>query len=492
MGGVAGRIALAGVMFLSGCTLTSNDSSRSPSTNSGSVAAKDTAEGTANAGPNAKRVVGLNRVVGFGLLRVMQLGERPDPLDIVIYNALPNEMPRVAGVITTVTQTPLSHVNLRAVQDNVPNAVIRDALTNSDVTKLVGRYVRYEVADNGYRLVAATQAEVEAHHEKERPKAAQTPKRDLSIKTITPLSEVSFAQWTAFGVKSANVATLQTFGMADVIVPDGFAVPFSFYDEFMRSNGLYSVAKEMLANPRFTANADFQDTQLAAFRKMITNASMPRKLSESLAEVRARFPADQAIRCRSSTNNEDLPGFSGAGLYDSRTQHPNEGPLDKCVRQVFASVWNLRAYLEREYYRVDHLATAMGVLLIPNVSNEQANGVAVTVDPVYNEPNAYYVNTQFGENLVTNPEDLAIPEEVLLYGEGTMDVVSRSSLVTPGQMLLSEANITTLRSALAVIHRRFADLYDVKDSEKFAMEIEFKIVDGGALMIKQARTWQFR
>ena len=33
---------------------------------------------------------------------VMTLEERPDPRDVVIYEALPNEMPRVAGVITTV------------------------------------------------------------------------------------------------------------------------------------------------------------------------------------------------------------------------------------------------------------------------------------------------------------------------------------------------------------------------------------------------------
>ena len=69
----------------------------------------------------------LNPGEGYGLLRVMEPKERPNPRDIVIYEALPNELPRVAGVISTVPQTPLTHVNLRAVQDRIPNAFIRDA-----------------------------------------------------------------------------------------------------------------------------------------------------------------------------------------------------------------------------------------------------------------------------------------------------------------------------------------------------------------------------
>ena len=43
----------------------------------------------------------------------MSLDERPYPRDIVIYDTLPNDLPRVAGIMTTVPQTPLSHVNLR-------------------------------------------------------------------------------------------------------------------------------------------------------------------------------------------------------------------------------------------------------------------------------------------------------------------------------------------------------------------------------------------
>ena len=69
----------------------------------------------------------LNQAASFGLLRVLEPDERPTPRDIVICKTLPNEMPRVAGVITGVRQTPLSHVNLRAIQDKVPNAFIAEA-----------------------------------------------------------------------------------------------------------------------------------------------------------------------------------------------------------------------------------------------------------------------------------------------------------------------------------------------------------------------------
>ena len=61
----------------------------------------------------------------------MELDERPTARDVVLYKTLPNEMPRVAGIITEVTKTPLSHVNLLITHTHSHTGVRIAAHTNS-------------------------------------------------------------------------------------------------------------------------------------------------------------------------------------------------------------------------------------------------------------------------------------------------------------------------------------------------------------------------
>ena len=436
----------------------------------------------------------LNPGEGYGLLRALEPDDRPHPRDIVLYEALPNDLPRVAGIISTVPQTPLSHVNLRAVQDGIPNAFIRDALDEPDINALLGSYVHYTVAEVGWTLRVATPEEVNAHYESSRPAAEQTPQRDLSVTGITPLSQIHFEDWKAFGVKAANVAVLGTLGFPSGTVPDGFAVPFYFYDKFMTDSELYDRVKEMLGASDFQTDFDTQESELKKLRKAIKGAETPEWMATALTTMHATFPEGQSLRYRSSTNNEDLPGFNGAGLYDSKTQHPEETTEDgiaKSLKQVYASLWNFRAFSERDFHRIDHLAAAMGVLVHPNFSDELANGVAVSFDPIYGRARSYYVNTQVGEDLVTNPEAHSVPEEILLPEQGAYFVLATSNQVPPGQLLMSDDQLDQLRRHLEVIHDHFKTLYDPASGEPFAMEIEFKITSENILAIKQARPWVF-
>ena len=170
----------------------------------------------------------LNPGEGYGRLQHLGPGDRPHPREVVIYEALPNQLPRVAGIVSTVPQTPLSHVNLRAVQDGIPNAFIRDALEDGDVAALLGGFVHYKVTEDRWELRTATPEKVRSHYESSRPATAQTPERDLSVTTITPLSQVA-------GL------SLGTLGFREGTVPDGFAIPFYFYDEFMKTHNFYTI-----------------------------------------------------------------------------------------------------------------------------------------------------------------------------------------------------------------------------------------------------------
>ncbi|MCB1100668.1 MAG: hypothetical protein KDN22_34215, partial [Verrucomicrobiae bacterium] len=179
--------------------------------------------------------------------------------------------------------------------------------------------------------------------------------------------------------------------------------------------------------------------------------------------------------------------------YDSYTHHQREeGHLSKSIRQVYASLWNLRAFEERDFYRIDHFAAAMGVLLHRNFEAEDANGVAVSKNILFgadDEPSSgiYYVNAQFGENLVTNPEGNAIPEQSLISTSNEPIYLSYSNLEGGRERVLSSAQSKDLANKLEQIHEHFKLLHSA--DEDFAIEIEFKITAENELAIKQARPW---
>lgn len=433
----------------------------------------------------------LNEEESFGRLRILDADERPSPRDIVICKTLPNEMPRVAGIITGARQTPLSHVNLRALQDKVPNAFITQAWENKDIKPLIGKYVYYKVNHDGYEIREASQNEVETHFAEIRPSKEQIPKRNLSIKKFLQLDDIDFTNSDSFGVKTANIATLRTFGLPKGTVPDGYGIPFYYYDEFMKHNNFYSKAEKLMNNKTFQSSYDVKNAELKKFRAEIKKGDMPEWMLTSLSDLHASFSEGTSLRCRSSTNNEDLPGFSGAGLYDSFTHNPDEGHLSKSIKQVYASLWNFRAFEARDFYRIDHLTTAMGVLIHPNFEDELANGVAVTDDVVYQTIGNYYLNTQVGENLVTNPEEQSIPEEILLDWRDSNNyrIVSKSNQKTDDSQILTNTYLQQLSRYLSTIHNQFSRLYNDTLDEEFAMEIEFKITKDGNLSIKQARPW---
>ena len=444
----------------------------------------------------------LNSGTGIGRLRVIGPGETATARDIAIFRTIPNDLGRTGGIITDTPQNPLSHINIRARQDGVPNSFVRDAATRDDIVALLGTTVRYEVTPNGFTLTPASDEEAAAFLEALRPTESQSPSRDLSVREVALLDGIRHDDADAYGSKAANVAELGHM-LPSGIAPEGFAVPFAFYDEFLRHNRLDSLIPQILAEADFVSDAAYRARRLDDIRKAISRGTAPPEILEAIGNLQDSFPENTPIRCRSSANIEDLEGFNGAGLFDSFTHNADEGHLIKSIKQVWASTWNERAFAERDFSRIPHLEASMGVLCHPAYRDEQANGVAVTRNLFNPDPFwvGYYINAQVGESLVTNPDPDALPEEFLISQIGQFDPFTRSypyeiqyarfsNLVPEGETVLSREQAIELSEQLEIIQSRFRAIYDPSRlNAEFAMEVEFKITADGSLAIKQARPY---
>jgi phosphoenolpyruvate synthase/pyruvate phosphate dikinase len=315
---------------------------------------------------------------------------------------------------------------------------------------------------------------------------------------IRPLSELGFNDADAYGAKTANLAELRKI-LPEGMVPDGPAIPFGFYERLMRSKpadggpSLYERAEAMIADPEFKADPAVRDARLAELRAAIMAADFPPELEAEIARAEATFPDEVSLFVRSSTNNEDLPGFNGAGLYDSKEHARSKGPLSRTVKEVAASLWGFRAFEEREFYKVDHFQVAMASPLSRFESGGRASGVAYTKN-IY-DPNwpGFYINAQAGKSeTVTSPDEGAVPDELLVSrigpnGEYETQYIRHSNQVADDKTVLTRAQLAELVKAMERIHAHFGKLYDRTQDPSFAMDVEFMVNKEGRVLILQAR-----
>ena len=121
-------------------------------------------------------------------------------------------------------------------------------------------------------------------------------------------------------------------------------------------------------DPRLkTAGAKIEvfDGKLKALRNEMKVAAVdPALMATVTTKLKADYPGVR-MRFRSSTNAEDLDGFTGAGLYTSKSgelDNPNS-PVDAAIKAVWASIWNSRAWQERQWRSIDHKAVGMALLV---------------------------------------------------------------------------------------------------------------------------------
>ena len=445
------------------------------------------------------------------------------PGDVLLTDAVPAEIPFVAGIVSLLPATPNSHVALLARSHGVPfgypaSQAVRDRLREWD-----GVEVALRVGPGGVDVV--------------RLDGENTVPQDLrnalsSLKRPDPLT---FPPRARMGVHATNVTTLTpahlafvggkaaNFGLLRRVLPTNsppaIALTLDLWDDFLAQrlgNGrtLSEEVASRLGGFAYPPDMARLRPALEGVRNLVRREAVfaPELRASVVAALQASgLPLDRKIRFRSSTNLEDTDQFSGAGLYDSYSgcltddldgdasgpsacdpSEAEERGVFRAIQRVYASFHNENAFLERLRLGVDEALVGMAVLVAESFpdSDELANGVATL-----EWSNRFgFVSgdldlvLQPGAASVTNPDSSARPERVGGFVSGStphLEFRQGSGLLPLGaRVLASDAEY----DAFARMFLRVASAYRTQSGkDAFTLDFEFKKSASRGLQVKQVR-----
>ncbi|MEU0053490.1 PEP/pyruvate-binding domain-containing protein [Streptomyces sp. NPDC006309] len=450
--------------------------------------------------------------------------------DIVAMPRLPDDVPRTAGFINTVPTTPLSHTNVLAAGWGIPNAIVRDldAVVRQD--GLDGAWVRYRVREGAVtleRLPHAPALERPAWHQQririETPLLEEAP--------ILELHRLRCADRDSYGTKAANLGELHHVldsRTADltafyarprpprpdllghlaarlgepgasprqlraaaaervartVRAPRGVALPFRLHHLFLTSSPALQQGIGKLKMALELEALDVIDPLSLHLQHLTCSTPMPEEVVRAITASVAALTADGCrLVVRSSSNAEDLPGFSAAGIYDSVTTVHGTDQLMDAVRQVWASLLSPRSVRLRHQVGIPLDDTYMGVIVQEYVP-AGLGGVLVTCDPTRPEDfRNVYLNCTPG-----SPEQVVdgtvLPQQYLyntVEGGGRTVDIGSSGADLPAA---TRASLAELAFAGRLLQSHFSE-----DDPDGALDIEWLMTAEGAFHLVQVRPY---
>ena len=380
----------------------------------------------------------LNMATGTG--RVHIIDKLDDTVEIgyneiLILNEVPISLPPVAGIIVTKPSSPLSHINILSKGWGIPNAYIKDA--DKLFKEFDGRWIKFETKSTNYTTKFADKEILDEYDARRRElgKIITAPPSNLEETQLKTLGQIGKKDSVIYGAKAANLGEITNAKIPNVVVPNGFAIPFADYAKFMKDNGFDEDVYSLMDDNNFVHNPRYRRQKLEEFRARIQNGTFDADLKKDILDKWQKVLGGKGVFVRSSSNAEDLPSFSGAGLYTTVKNVKEADKVIEAVKTVWASLWNFEAYEARERNFVEHVGTYMGVLVQTGVDMDNG-GVMITKDPFDKEnKGAVYIAAVWGHNVqVVGDEDNkkeTIPEQILFSPKSNaVQVLTRSNQET--------------------------------------------------------------
>lgn len=431
-----------------------------------------------------------NSGIAAGKIRVIPKGSLAQtalsPNDIVVLDEIPDYIPPVAAIITSVPQTPLAHINLLAKSRGTPNLYIANAAENPEIHDLVWfkKTAILNVTSDSFSFQVIGDSEYATYQSLIQKPTLQPTQIEWSTApywvdlTTTHLADKD-ALVPLLGGKSANMSIF--FDFPEISVPDlPLGLTIRAFAEHTAE--LHEPLAQLIADPLFKGDPAFRYVVLEGpteYQALMGNTPQvqawleqlalmypaetfvgqlmaagglrtwveakpidPAIFSPILAKLKdryANYSVYQGIRFRSSSTAEDIEGFNGAGLYESNTGflYPDwqtgkdkKKTVEAALRTTWSSYYGFQAWEERTVAGIDHLTAHMGVLVHARFDDaKEINNGVFTLELITKpgfEQAELIVNVQKGSLSVTNPEpgNPAQPEiDIVRLESGTPVIV---------------------------------------------------------------------